>query len=380
MHQQIYTRQSKKPLRKAQNILQGIFHIVNVWINRYLERPPKYLPILFIFITDRCNLQCSMCGVWKYGIQNRNANEMTTEEWKAVIHSAVKLRTKLIVITGGEPLLRLDLFDIIKYARERGIAVHLCSNGTILNPYNVDQLRRSGVNTVSISVDNLVPEIHESLRGEGTFEKAVQGIRLLREQAPSIRIGINYLITRKTFRNMVDMIPFAERLGVHQIKFAPIHTNLQHNRKPLEEFNNLIFRESDTEELEVEVKKLMQTIKNSKLQTTSRTFFTGIAALYKHPRKFRCFAGYVACAINPYGMVSPCFDIEGTVSVQDKPLEKIWKSSAFQKSRRLVQHCKSPCWDTSFTELSIRLTIRALFSEIIQTWDDLKFYTWSKNY
>jgi MoaA/NifB/PqqE/SkfB family radical SAM enzyme len=382
MAEQVLSQRSSAPakprsgiLSRAKLVLGNVPLVADVWLSRRLHRPTRYLPILLLFVTDKCNLRCSMCGVWQHAEPGKDNGELTTEEWKAVIRSAVKLRTILLSITGGEAILRPDVFEIIRYARENGISVHLCSNGTVLNNDNVDRLRESGVNTVSISIENMVPEVHERLRGGGSFDRAIRGIRLLRERAPEIRVGINYLITAQNFRNMAEMIPFAESLGVHQIKFAPIHTNLQHKGKRLEEFAPLIFTEKDLDELEAEIEKLAEAAGKSRLQTTSRTFLDGIVSLYRHPRTgFRCYAGYAACAINPRGIVTPCCDMEGAISVRDKPLDEIWRSSEFQQLRRSVHTCDKPCWDTTNAELSLRFGLRGMLGEIGQTWRDLKFY------
>jgi Fe-coproporphyrin III synthase len=333
------------------------------------------MPILLIFITDRCNLRCRMCGVWEHANPETTQDELSTDEWKAVIRSAARLHTTLLSITGGEAILRPDVFDLIRCARENNIAVHLCSNGVSLNERNVDLIRESGLSTISISLESTVPEIHEKLRGAGTFEKTVAGIRLVRERSPATRVGINFLITPLNFRGMADMIPFAESLGVHQIKFAPIHRNLQHKGKRFDEFPDLVFREEDLDDLDVEVTKLKEAAARTRLQTTSRAFLEGILDLYRDPgRTFRCYAGFAACAINPRGIVTPCCDVEGGMSVRDMPLEAIWRSSEFHGLRQQVVACERPCWDTTNAELSLRLRARGVFREIRQTWRDLKFY------
>ena len=66
--------------------------------------------------------------------------------------------------------------------------------------------------------------------------------------------------------------------------------------------------------------------------------------------------------------------MEGVVSVRDRPLEEIWRSADFQQLRLGVHTCDRPCWDTTNTELSLRLSVRSMLSEVGQTWRDLKFY------
>ena len=353
---------------------QNGLRVVNVVVNRRFHRPPRYLPLMLLFITNRCNLRCQMCGVCEHDPVNDGQPDLTTEEWKGVIRSGVKLGTTLASVSGGEPLLRPDVYEIVRYARDQGMAVHMCSNGVLLNRENVLKLRDCDVNTVSISIESPVREIHEQLRGPDTFDKAVESVHLLRELAPKIRIGINYLITTANFRNMAAMIPFAEQLGVYQVKFAPIHTNLLHKRKRIESYSSLIFGQEDLADLDCEVRALMRAAKRSRIQTTSTMFLSGISSLYSKPRQFRCYAGYAAVAVNPSGVVVPCCDMEGALSVRDQPLEEIWRSKEFQELRKEVHHCNSSCWDTTNAELSLRLRPGSLFGDLLLTWRDLDFY------
>jgi AdoMet-dependent heme synthase len=270
--------------------------------------------------------------------------------------------------------LRADVYDIIRYARDRDIGVHLCTNGVLLDSERVGRLRESGVNAISISVESPEPDEHELLRGTGTFAPAVEGIRRLRKEAPLIRVGINFLITTLNYRSMKAMLPFAQSLDVQQIKFAPIHTNLLHRRKRLEHYGNLLFAEEDLDALEREVQELARAASQTELSTVSQMFFSGISDLYGEPRRFQCYAGYAACAVNPSGIVSPCCDMDGELSVRDLPLENIWRSKEFHALRQRVRHCNSSCWDTTNTELSLRLKPIALLREVARTWHDVGFY------
>ncbi len=357
------------------HVVRNGYRLSDVIVCRLLHRPPRYLPAVVLFITYRCNLRCKMCGVCELNAPVDDSPELTVEECKSVVRSAVKLGTTLLVISGGEALLRPDLlFETIGYARENGIAVHLCTNGVLLDPESVKRLARSGVNTVSVSIESPVREIHDSLRGAGSFDSAVKGVRLLRELAPSVQVGISSVITAKNFRGMSGMVAFAESLGVHQVKFAPIHTNLLHRRRHFESYGELIFGTEDLEDLDREVKALTEATAYSKLRTSSPMFLSKITRLYRNPPSFPCYAGYAVCVINPKGKVSPCSDLDGVQSIRDMPLEEIWRSKEFQKLRDKVRHCQSACWDTLNAEMSIRLRPRSIVADISQTWKDIAFY------
>jgi len=314
-----------------------------------------------------------MCGVYERADSDAS-QELSTDQWKGVLDSAASLGTLIASFTGGEALLRPDLFELISHSRSKGMAVHLCSNGAAITAANARKLQEAGTNTVSVSVESSSRELHDYLRGKGSFDQAVRGIRILREHAPKIRVGINYLITAVNYAEMNRMIPFAESLGVHQMKFAPIHTNLQHKNKSLDDFRDLLLKGEDLKKLEAEVGKLIKAVRQTKLQTTSTAFLRGITSLYQEPRKFRCYAGYAACTIDPRGRVGPCCDFTPELNVKDKPLHEIWHSSEFHSLRKKVYACESACWDTTNTELSLRLSFKSLIRDLPETLRDIKFY------
>lgn len=271
-------------------------------------------------------------------------------------------------------MLRRDLLELISHARSRDMAVHMCSNGLLIDEEAARNLEKAGVGTVSISIESPHKEHHEALRGKGSFDPAVQAVRNLRQFAPNVRVGVNNLITTTNYRDIAAMIPFAESLDAHQLKSAPIHTNLLHRRKRLEHYGDLIFGQEDVEDLEREVGLLIEAARRSNLQTTSTTFFSGISRLYADPHRFRCYAGYAACAVDPEGRVSPCCDMDSELTVRDRPLDEIWRSPEFEAMRARVRTCSQSCWDTTNTELSLHLSLRAMLADIPQTWRDVWFY------
>jgi MoaA/NifB/PqqE/SkfB family radical SAM enzyme len=355
-------------------MVQNGWRVAHVVMTRQLGLAPRYLPVLLMFITDKCNLRCKMCGVCDLERGRGTEKELSTEEWFAVIDAAERLGTALVSISGGEPMLRADLYDLIRHARGKGMTVHMCTNGTLMNADRAHKLRDSGVSTVSISVDSPRAEMHEKLRGRDTFGPALAAVKLLRETAPEIRVGINYLITRQNYRNMGEMVAFAESLGVHQIKFAPIHTNLLHRLKDIGQYDDLLFTPEDLPELDRQVRQLSNACARSSLLTTSSAFFAGIADLYSAPRHFSCHAGWAAVAVGPTGSVTPCADMDGSLSVRRRPLDEIWKSPEFHEQRKRVQTCDHACWDTTNTELSLRLRPASLVGGFLQNLRDIKFY------
>jgi MoaA/NifB/PqqE/SkfB family radical SAM enzyme len=355
--------------------LANVWRTLNVIICRRLGLPPRYLPVILMFVTGQCNLRCRMCGVCDLEHGHTEGMELSTDEWKTIIHTAAKrLGTTLAVVSGGEALLREDVFELIRFATDSGIAIHLCTNAMLLNEENMVQLKNSGVRTVSISLEGPEAGAHEYLRGANSFPQVVNAIRKFREIAPEVCIGINYVITRLNYKNMTDMVAFAESLGVQQIKFAPIHTNLLHRRKKVEDYSDLLFLPEDLDDLEREVQRVRTACRNSALITTSDDFFNGITQLYGTPRRVRCYAGYAICAISPTGYVAPCSDMDSSFNVKEQSLDAIWRDPQFHALRKRVHACRSACWDTAYTELSLWLRPQAMVLGLLRNWKDVKFY------
>jgi len=360
-------------LRRSLRGISLVWAFADVWRARLMNGTPRHLPILVLMVTDKCNLRCTMCGACDYTPGDHHM--LSTEEWKAVIASAATLGTRVVSLTGGEALLRKDLFDIIACARSHGMAVHLNTNGLLLSAKNVTKLRDLGVESVSISLESPEPEIHEAIRGKGTFERTVEGLRRLREGAPEIRAGLNCVVNKHNVKGIHALVDFGAAAGVHQVKFAPIHSNLQHKDKPLDEYGDMVFTEADLPALEEEVHAIENALKHTTVQSTSRHFFAGFTQLYRPPASnFHCYAGYAICVIDAQGNVAACFDKESNHNVRQNPLDVIWRSPAFHQHRQLVRHCDAACWDTTNAELSLRLSLKGLLSAPRQTLRDIHFY------
>ncbi|MBP7089140.1 MAG: radical SAM protein [Candidatus Omnitrophica bacterium] len=355
--------------KKSLLFLEGI-------ICRNLKIAPRSILFPIVWITNKCNLKCKICDQWKVNAE-LFSKELSTEEWFSFIDSAKRLNAAVIVITGGEPFLRPDLFEIIKYIKKNKISSHICTNGTFLDKVTVNKLKEAKPDSISVSLDSYSADIHNLLRGVDCFEKVIQGIKLLKTYEPKIKVGINCAVSKKNFRDLYKMVPFAESLGVDQIKIDLIHTNLRHRNKSLDSFAEFIFQENDASELKSEIDKYIHTALRSKLLTNSATFLKGIGNSSKnYCLRYSCSAGYLSCAVDPLGRVSPCDDFEGQDSLRNKPLEEIWKSPSFNALRLKVQNCTLKCWDSTHAEVNIRSSFRGFLQEFRHILRELRYYSY----
>lgn len=355
-------------------LLGNIIHAADVFWARRLHRRPHFLPVLLLFVTWQCNRRCSMCGVSRIP-SPLSEPELSLEEYVAVFRSARRLGTRLMLVSGGEALTRGPmLFDLIASAREHGIATHLCTNGGLVTDETAERLQECGTQSISVSLESPEPAVNDRIRGAGSYIQAIEALSRFRRLAPRIHLGVNCTITALNFRGVASMIPFAESLGVHQIKFAPVHVNLLHQHKEKGDFGELLFQESQLPELRAEMRALSAAVRKTRLLATSPYFINQIPDSLWNRRLTMCFAGYSACAMDPYGYISPCPDIATSLSVRKRPLDAWWRSEEFDVLRHRVDACDCRCWDALFAEMSLRLGDHSLWDGLWRTLRSFTFY------
>jgi len=324
-------------------------------------------------LTFRCNLRCRMCDCWRTPAR-RAGDELTTEEWFRVIDEGVALGAWAVSFTGGEPLLRPDLEQLVRHAHQRNASVHLCTNGVLLDAERARALADAGLGSVNVSLDSVESAVHNDLRRRPIFDTVVTNIRRLRTAAPALRVGISCVVTRRNYKGLARLVRFAKPLGVHTLRFAPIHTNLLHHHMDIASFGDLPLRVEDLPAVEAEMRRALVQFARTGLHRNSRPFLRGIGRIARSRRARGCLAGFAAACVGPYGRAAPCPDIEALESVREKPLVEIWRSPAFQRLRRRVHNCQRPCWDTSYAELTLRFRLRSVLADPRQFLGELRFY------
>ncbi len=228
--------------------------------------------------------------------------------------------------------------------------------------------------TISFSLDSAIEEVHDTIRGKGQFKKTIEGIQNIRKVAPEIRVSINTVITKANFKNISGLIPLAKELGVSQVKFAPIHSNLLHRYKDEKAWEDLFFNKEEFQELEKELKVAKNLCKKEGILTTSDLFYSGITRSFIQQNIFTCYAGFLDCIVTPDGKVGACCDIESPLTLREQPLDEIWRSPQFHISRQKVCQCKKYCWDTTNTEFSLRLNPKTMVLELPTMLREFLFY------
>lgn len=172
-------------------------------------------PVVSWNITRRCNLRCMHCYI---NAGESDTNELSTEEALRLIDQFREVGVPLILFTGGEPLLRSDLFELASYAVKGGIKVALSTNGTLITRDVARRLADVGFSYVGISLDSTDPSFHDKFRGvPGAFMLTLNGIK--NAISAGLDVGLRFTLTSKNIDDVPHYIEFALSLGVRRITF-----------------------------------------------------------------------------------------------------------------------------------------------------------------
>jgi heme b synthase len=161
-------------------------------------------------VTRSCNLNCAHCRA--AASCGPYAGELSTEKCLKLIDEIAAVSTPVIILTGGEPLLRPDIFEIATYGTNKGLRMVMATNGTLVTLAVARKMMESGIKRVSISIDGKDAHSHDAFRQEkGAFEKAMAGIQALKDAA--IEFQINTTITIANLEQIKDILELAKNIG-----------------------------------------------------------------------------------------------------------------------------------------------------------------------
>ncbi|MBI5015816.1 MAG: radical SAM protein [Deltaproteobacteria bacterium] len=301
-------------------------------------------PILGTIVTNyRCNYRCEMCDLPS---RNRAAAELGTAEMLDLVGQFGALGTLGIGFTGGEPLLRDDVFELIRHTKRLGMIAHLNTNGSLVDGTVADRILESGVDSVNVSLDAPTAAVHDDIRGvEGAFDKAVGALRSLvrcgEGRARRPRLKAVCVLSERNEELVPELLRLAEELGVDCLEVIP--------RQPFRagEAALGLWRSEIGSEIGASAVAALERarggpvgIENSPrmLRLMSGWFAGGVSPL-------RCFAGYNSLVADCRGNVYPClpwvnWDRPAVGNVGSSSLRHLWHSEAYQEVRRQTRGCR----------------------------------------
>ncbi|MEI2743354.1 MAG: heme d1 biosynthesis radical SAM protein NirJ [Candidatus Competibacter sp.] len=183
-------------------------------------------PVVIWNLVRRCNLACKHC--YSISADTDFPGELTTEEAFSVMDDLKAFRVPVLILSGGEPLLRSDIFTLARRAKAMGFYVALSSNGTLIDSRNISQIAEVGFDYVGVSLDGIA-ETHDRFRRQaGAFAASLNGIRLCREHG--IKIGIRYTMTEDNARDLPRLLELLEVERLDKFYFSHLNYAGRGNR------------------------------------------------------------------------------------------------------------------------------------------------------
>lgn len=276
-------------------------------------------PIAMTFaVTYRCQCKCVHCSAGKH--LREDVEELSTKEAKKLIDDAQKLGVTIIAFTGGEPLLREDIYELISHVNQKKAMPIMFTNGQYLTDENVEKLADAGLYSLFVSIDSPNPQEHDNLRRmPGLFNTAIEGFK--KAKSKGILVGLSsYAIRSHTERGMYKQLhEFGMKIGAQNIILfdgVPTGSMLKNTTEILTPDQREEIHLYSAEHFR---KGTIPPLSSQSWQNSLEAYLAGIG----------CLAANIQFYATAYGEISPCdFTPISFGNVREESLKKIWINMA----------------------------------------------------
>ncbi len=325
--------------------------------------------LIFWELTKRCNLTCKHCRAEAADIDF--SGELDTGSVFSILDDIADTYSPILVLTGGEPLYREDIFEITKHAVGRGLRVALATNGTLIDEPMAVRIAEAGVTRVSISLDGPDAASHDDFRGlPGSFDSALEGGRHLRRAG--VPVQINTTITKRNearLEEIVDLARSEEAVALHLFMLVPVGCGAEIAEEDMlsgeryEKVLNWFYERSKRLDMEFKATcapHYYRIIRQRAAGEGRKLAFEtdGMAAMTRG-----CLAGSGVCFISHRGDVQPCGYLPLVAgNVTERPFREIWETSELFLDLRNADLLKGKCGACGYRHVCGGCRARAYFA------------------
>jgi len=343
--------------------------------------------LVFWEVTKGCNLRCVHCRA--SATELSSPNDLATSTALKIIDQIAEFSNPILVLSGGEPLYRSDIFQLARYGTDKGLRIALATNGTLVTKEVARMIVDSGVKRVSISLDGADSETHDTFRGiPGAFDAAVQGLRNLKALGMSVQI--NMTIARHNAHQLPEVLGLAKSLGadaLHTFLLVPVGCGVDiaaEQMVPPEEYERMLnwFYDQSLEggiELKATCaphyfRVARQRRVADRKAAEAMAGSTGIefkpagvrpAAATGHPGDMNamtkgCLAGTGVCFVSHEGEIYPCGYLPALAGdLRKQTFSDIWQNSVVFHQLRDTGNLKGKCGCCEFRNICMGCRARA---------------------
>ena len=337
------------------------------------------LRLLFWETTAGCNLECIHCRRLDLSKQLMQ-NDMTTAESKAFISDLASAAQPILVLSGGEPLFRPDIFEIAAHGRDCGLPVALATNGTLINDAVAGKIVEAGIRRVSVSIDGADETTHDNFRKQpGSLAAALNGLRLLRARGMSTQI--NCTVTKHNVHQIETLYGMAREMGadaLHLFMLVPVGCGVQiaeSNALPAEEYERVLnWMYDKSKDRALHLKATCAPHYFRIMRQRAKEEHIRIEATHSHGKPQGpghhdmsamtkgCLAGSAICFVSHTGQVFPCGYLPVPAgNIREHSMAEIWNQSHVFAELRNEDHLEGKCGLCEFKRVCLGCRARAYY-------------------
>lgn len=294
-------------------------------------------------LTSSCNLKCLHCRA--SAESERDPDELTLKECEAIIDSISEFSSPTIILTGGEPLLRHDLMDLIEYGKRKKLRMVLATNGTLVTDEVTRSLKALGIKRVSLSIDGKDRESHERIRGVlGSFDYVISAARIFKDHG--IPFQINTTITSLNSAEIESIYELSKSLGAcawHPFLLVPVGRgkDIYSDMDP-KEYDKVLYRIYGLQKRgEIEIKV-----------TCGPQYYRIMKENGDEVLSSGCLAGKAFMFISSKGFAKPCGYLDViSGDVKKDGVQRVWRESEVFLKLRDPKNLKGGCRSCSYVEV-----------------------------
>ncbi len=330
---------------------------------------PDQLPLVTLYLSERCNSRCVTCDYWQHG-----KRDLKLETVEQMLPSLRLLGTRAVLFSGGEPLLNPQWREIAGLLKDNEIDLWLLTSGLSLNKHvqDISQMFES----ITVSLDGTNAETYLAIRGVNAFRKICEGVRAVVKKG--LPVNLRVTLQQANYRELVGFVTLARELGVSQVSFLAVDVSnsfafarrdnlsskLALSKEDIAVFDTLITKLEQNHSKDFETGFIAES--PAKLRRI-RDYFEALLGLRDYP-PVRCNAPQFSAVVGADGRVAPCFFIPGPMTAPPAPdlVGAITNESAvtLRNSIRFGERseckgCVCSMWrdPSTFVEQDFRLTV-----------------------
>ena len=302
------------------------------------------LPLVTLYLTERCNSRCVTCDYWRHG-----RIDLTLDRLTGLLPSLRNLQTKVALLSGGEPLLNPAWAQMARLLQDNGQSVWLLTSGLALAKH----ARRVGqlCDSVTVSLDGTCSTTYAAIRGLDAFDKVCEGIRAA--AAEGVPVNVRVTLQRANYRELGAFVDVARQAGARQVSFLAVDVGNPHAfGRTDDSMPDVALRAADL----VEFERLLDELEREHAEDFSSGFiaespqklrrllqyFAAVSGAGTYP-PVRCNAPEFSAVVGVGGRVQPCFFIQGATSAAEHPdLESALNSAAMTDLRADIRAGRRP--------------------------------------